>query len=113
MRIERRYTFNHLIQLLLKIFLEKCKAYWEAFFFGLPIIVLPSKDVEKLKVKTRNEGKYIQYNATELLDKAIKWLPDDAYWMLWIMNKDIYNREDWNYVFGLGHPKFRTDWKLK
>ena len=59
-------------------------------------------------MKTRGEGKHIQYNAREILNKVEKWLPDDAYCMLWIINKDLYHREDWNFVFGLGAIRFRT-----
>ena len=35
-------------------------------------------------------------------------MPSDAYAMICVLNKDIYNREDWNWVFGLGDLKGRT-----
>ena len=50
----------------------------------------------------------IQYHAPTILNKTIDLLPRDAYCMLSILMKDIYPKEEWNYVFGLANKKKRT-----
>jgi len=47
-----------------------------------------------------NCGK-IQYHAGEILAKAKKIAPKQAYCTICILNEDLYPWESWNFVFGL------------
>jgi len=83
------------------------KSICEAFYFGMKIEVLKTMDVKTLKVKERmNEG-HLQYNASQILDRMTPRVPSYAYCMICILNEDIYNKESWNYVFGLASTKNR------
>lgn len=89
-------------------FLQNCKDYCAAFYFVIPVEILANIDVSELSVKSRiNDGK-LQYNAKEILRKVKKKLPSDAYAMIWVLNKDIYSREAWNWVFGYADLKARV-----
>ena len=50
--------------------------------------------------KRKNRGK-VQYNAEEILEKAIDLIPEDGYCLLVVTMYDIYPEPGWNYVFGL------------
>ena len=40
--------------------------------------------------------------------KTEKLIPDDGYCMICILNQDIYNKDDWLFVFGVGGIRERT-----
>ncbi|CAI2372880.1 unnamed protein product [Moneuplotes crassus] len=90
-------------------FLATCQKYCEAYFYPLPVLVRAAKNIAKLKIKnrTREEG-FIQYDAREILRRAQKWIPADAYCMICILNSDLYPRDSWNFVFGLASLRDRT-----
>lgn len=90
------------------LFLENCRLYCSAFFYGLPVKVLDNIDIKKIEVKSRGSKGTIQYNAREILKKAKKRIPSDAYGLICVLNKDIYSREEWNYVFGYADLKSRV-----
>ena len=89
-------------------FLEKCKEFCEAFYYGLPVKILKNIDISELNVKTRGKGKSIQYHALQILRNAKRLVPKDAYGMICILNKDLYHREDWNFVYGYADFKSRV-----
>ncbi|CAI2374251.1 unnamed protein product [Moneuplotes crassus] len=88
-------------------FLENCRKYCEAFYFGLPVKILDNIDVKELNVKSRGKSDSIQYSAKQILTKAKRKIPKDAYAMICVLNKDIYSREDWNFVFGYASLRAR------
>ena len=61
-----------------------------------------------MKITNRDRGTFIQYLASEILDEAIKWIPDDAYCMICVTNYDLYPKKEWNFVYGLAYLKHRT-----
>lgn len=63
-------------------FLAKCKLFCEAYYHGLPVEVLKHRNIKKLRVKSRGEGKHIQYLARDILSESRNWIPDDAYCMI-------------------------------
>ena len=88
--------------------LESCKLYCEAYYHGLSVKIRKHKDLTKMKIKNRHEGKYKQYLAGEILSESRKWIPNDAYCMICVTNYDLYPKESWNFVFGLASLKDRT-----
>lgn len=96
--------------------LEKLQKYWSAFFWGMEVKIMdvsvdiPS-NVEELGINSRirKDTKKIQYLATDLLDLLMHhYLPDDAYWVIGIINKDLYPKPNWTFVFGCSRIKKRT-----
>lgn len=83
--------------------LELTRQYTE-IFFQLKTELLPSisdaKIPETAKRKTDNNG--VQLLAPFIIDSMLKKnIPDSAIAVLAISEKDLYPKEDWNYVFGL------------
>ena len=64
---------------------------------------LPSH-AKKLNIETRTRedtGK-LQINATNILDLLEEsFVPKDAYCMIGLLNKDLFPRKGWNFVFGI------------
>lgn len=91
-------------------FLEKCYKFSMAFFYGMPVKILPVTDISKLKVANRiNEGtKKIQYHAGDLLKIMQGHIPKDSYAMLCIIKDDLYPRDSWNFVYGMASITGRT-----
>ena len=73
-------------------------------------IDIPSVAKEKkISSRIRKETKKIQYLATDILNIINdKYLPDDAYWAIGIINKDLFPRPGWNFIFGCSRLKKRT-----
>ena len=59
-------------------------------------------------MKHRVNGGKKQWHAGQMLGKLKRWLPKDAYCMIGVLREDIYNKESWNYVFGLASLASRT-----
>ncbi|CAI2374910.1 unnamed protein product [Moneuplotes crassus] len=70
-------------------FLMNCQKYCEAYFYSLPVVLLP-------------------YLSHDVLKQAKKWVPKDAYCMICILNTDLYSKNSDNFVFGSASRKNRT-----
>ncbi|EAS03423.1 peptidase family M54 protein (macronuclear) [Tetrahymena thermophila SB210] len=98
---KRKIYIQPLEQDINKEFVDKLKIFASAFFFGIKVDFLPLLEVEKLGVKTRiNENKK-QFYAPKILELLKESKPKDAYCIIGICMTDIYNKESWNFVFGL------------
>jgi archaemetzincin len=62
---------------------------------------------KELKVPNRINY-YKQYNASEAIKELNKNLPKDCFLMIGLTTMDIYNREEWNFVYGLANPMEST-----
>lgn len=82
-------------------FTKSLELFAGSFFTGLGVKFMQQPDLQAWGIKSRLNCGIKQYNATCILNqlKAIK--PKDAYCMIAILMTDIYNKESWNYVFGL------------
>ena len=96
--------------------LVKLQKYWEAFFFGVEVKIMESRiDIpsvakeKKIANRIRKDTNKIQYLAPDILNLINdEFLPDDAYWAIGIINKDLYPRPGWNFIFGWSRLKKRT-----
>ncbi|CAI2362309.1 unnamed protein product [Moneuplotes crassus] len=96
--------------------LEKLQMYCSAFFEGLTVKIMEEKidvpsNVDQLGItsRIRKDTKKIQYLATDLLDLLMnEHLPDDAYCVIGIINKDLYPKPNWTFVFGCSRIRKRT-----
>lgn len=92
-----------------KGFLDSCQKLCSAFYYPLKVKVIQKSNLTTLSVATRinDDTEKIQYNASQILKKMSKEVPADGYAMICILFDDIYNRDSWNYVFGLADLKAR------
>lgn len=96
--------------------LELLKLYWAAFFHKIEIKIFDftvdlTNDDNTYNITTRisKETQKIQYLATDILDLIQeKYLPNDAYCVIGIINQDLYPKPGWNFVFGCSRLKRRT-----
>jgi len=93
-----------------KNFLESCQRLCAAFYHPVKVKIMEDVKLTDLKVATRinDYTQKIQYNALQVLKLMPKYLPEDAYAMICILLDDIYNRDSWNYVFGVADLKTRV-----
>ena len=92
-------------------FLSKLTQYLTAFYFGMKVKMQPPINIKKLKKinhRINDLTGEIQYNGTQILLHAKKLLPSNAYAMLCLTQFDIFNKEEWNYVFGLADLTGKT-----
>jgi len=96
--------------------LIKLQKYWSAFFYGMEVKIIDKRIdipslVEDLGIswRIRKDTGKIQYLATDLLDLLMnEYLAKDAYWVIGIINKDLYPKPSWTFVFGCSRIKRRT-----
>lgn len=97
-------------------YLRKLQEYWAAFYYGVEVKILehqidvPSIIEEKhIKSRIRKDTGKVQYLATDLLDIiSEEYLPEDGYCSIGIINKDLYPKPGWSFVFGCSRLKRRT-----
>jgi archaemetzincin len=71
-------------------------------FFDLPVVVLDADELDALDVSSRDFKGHQQFDARALLDALADRLPDDAYSMTALVNRDLFVRPDQEYAFGFG-----------
>ena len=86
-------------------FLDNCVLYCQSFFHPLKIKLVKLSNLKSLNIESRiNEyTNKIQYNATQIISKMAKYVPNDAHCVLSILLDDLYPKPDWNFVFGLAN----------
>ena len=89
-------------------FLERLRAYCQAFFFGVKIVKLKAIDVENKGVSCRTNNDKKQFNAKDVLKCLEKVLPKDAFCMIGVCMTDLFHKEEWNFIFGLASLKERV-----
>jgi archaemetzincin len=90
--------------------------YWSAFFGNMEVkimdktIDIPSNaDNLRITSRIRKDTGKIQYLASDLMDIIqARYLPKDAYWVIGILNKDLYPKPNWSFVFGCSRIRKRT-----
>ena len=96
--------------------LDRLKDYCGIFFNQIEVKIMGEdldiprqKDEYPVTSRTSRETKKIQLLATDILDLIeSKFLPDDAYCVIGIINQDLYPKPGWNFVFGCSRLKRRT-----
>ncbi len=83
--------------------LDNCILYCQSFFYPLQIKLAKISNLQSLNIKSRinQYTNKIQYNASQILSKMAKYVPNDAHCVLSILLDDLYPQPDWNFVFGL------------
>lgn len=77
-------------------------------FFGLPVVVLPTRPLHAIDVPTRIQGDHRQLHAGAVLDELQTELPSNAYCLIAVTLEDLYPGDDFNYVFGLARLTARV-----
>ncbi|CAI2372893.1 unnamed protein product [Moneuplotes crassus] len=92
-----------------KEFLSTCQKYCLAYFYPLPVVISKFRDITKSKIRNRKclQG-FVQYHSGDIMKRAKKWIPDDAYCMICILNMDLYPQDSWNFVYGQAYLWERT-----
>lgn len=75
--------------------------YLEAYF-GLPVTVMDPRPLEPLEVPYRERNGHDQLDARALLSAVAPLLPDDAYSMTVLINRDLFVSAEQHYAFGYG-----------
>lgn len=97
-------------------YLIKLQKYWAAFFDTLEVKIMDdsidvpsSADELSITSRIRKDTGKIQYLASDLMDIIERdYLPNDAYWVIGILNKDLYPKPNWSFVFGCSRIRKRT-----
>ena len=71
-------------------------------FFGMPVTLMDPGDLEALHVPTRERNGHQQFDARELLNAVAARIPDDAYSMTALVNRDLFVFQEQEYAFGYG-----------
>lgn len=77
----------------------------EAYYPGIKVSLMDKNhSFEDLKVHSRQNGEYLQYNASQTVDALGKIIPKKrGLLVVGMTSYDIYPREDWNFVYGLAN----------
>lgn len=77
--------------------------YCSAFFLGMTVAVLPSRNLFELGIENRmNEG-CLQFHAGKIIENLK--IPKGGYCLIAVTMVDLYPRVSWNFVFGLASGK--------
>ena len=103
MSINRNIIYINPLQEMPQQFLDNLLLYCQSFFYQMKVKLTNIVSLESLKVRSRinKESKKIQYNASQINSKSVKYLPNDAHCLISILLDDLYPESSWNYVFGL------------
>ncbi|MBF0502659.1 MAG: hypothetical protein HQM09_21165 [Candidatus Riflebacteria bacterium] len=82
--------------------LEALRAWTEAWFM-LPAKLLPPLDVTSASLTNRINGSATQYLTRDIVDQAVRGMPQDGYLLLVVTMHDLYPDSGWNFVFGEAH----------
>lgn len=89
--------------------LQATKAYVEIFFQRKAVLLTPVSDSAATRIASRKFEGHVQLLAPYLLDSMlIAKRPGDGLAMMALSAKDLYPKDDWNYVFGLGSYRKRV-----
>lgn len=77
-------------------------------FYGLPVVVMPTRPLSELEVPTRDHDPAPQLDATAVLDVLQQEIPRDAYCLIAVTLEDLYPGADHNYVFGMARLHSRV-----
>lgn len=85
-------------------------AEFASYFFAMPVKLLAMSDafVDKVNHRTNEYTGQLQVNASQILKNLTKALPPDSFCTGAITLCDLYPRDSWNFVFGLGSIKERA-----
>ena len=103
--LTRKKIYINPLQKMSDTFLKNCILYCQNFFYPLEIKLLNICDINKLNIESRiNEyTDTIQYNASDINSKMVKYVPNDAHCLVNILMDDLYPKKEWNFVFGLAN----------
>lgn len=93
-------------------FMEKLKKFCEKFYPS-PVKVeifkkIPISSLGKVDSRKNPHSGQFQYNASHILRELQRKVPKHVYCMMGVLNTDIYNKDEWNFVFGLASTIHRT-----
>ena len=103
MSINRNIIYINPLQEMPQEFLDSLLLYCQSFFYPMNVKLINMVSLQSLKVKSRinQYSKKIQYNASQINSKTVKYLPNDTHCMISILIDDLYPESSWNFVFGL------------
>ena len=103
--LTRKKIYINPLQTMSDTFVNNCILYCQNFFYPLEIKLLKICDINKLNIESRINGytNKIQYNASDINSKMVKYVPNDAHCLVNILMDDLYPRKEWNFVFGLAN----------
>ncbi|MEX1368620.1 MAG: archaemetzincin [Nannocystaceae bacterium] len=76
-------------------------------YFGLPVDIVTPIPLEPLELPTRDHHGHRQYDAPALVDAITPALPEHAYAMVVLLNRDLYFMPQQAYGFGYGTHRDR------
>ena len=103
MSVNRNIIYINPLQEMPQQFLDNLLLYCQSFFYPMKVKLINIVSLQSLKVKSRinKYSKKIQYNASQINSKTVKYVPNDAHCMVSILLDDLYPESSWNFVFGL------------
>ena len=103
MSVNRNIIYINPLQEMPQQFLDNLLLYCQSFFYPMKVKLINIVSLQSLKVKSRinKYSKKIQYNASQINSKTVKYVPNDAHCMISILLDDLYPESSWNFVFGL------------
>ena len=93
---EKRVIYIYPLELDIKTdFLKMLKKFLSAYYLGVTFKIKKAIDITKRDLITRESvvTKKIQYNGPSIMNVVQKDLPNDAYGMMCVLFKDIYNKD--------------------
>lgn len=110
MSVNRNIIYINPLQEMPQQFLDNLLLYCQSFFYPMKVKLINIVSLQSLKVKSRinKYSKKIQYNASQINSKTVKYVPNDAHCMVSILLDDLYPESSWNFVFGLATIKDRV-----
>ncbi len=83
--------------------------YMEAYFHPMTAKLAPALGVAKNgPVKSRMNGGNLQWNCVDVLNHLQRRVPRDAYILMDVAMTDLYQNQEWNFVFGMARIKNRV-----
>lgn len=76
-------------------------------YFGLPVDVVTPMPLEPLPLPTRERSGRLQYDAPALVDAFTPALPEHAYSMVVLLNRDLFFMPEQSFGFGYGTHRDR------
>ena len=103
MAINRNIIYINPLQEMPKQFLNNLLLYCQSFFYPMQVKLINLVSLQSIKIKSRinQYSKKIQYHAGQIISKTVKYVPNDAHCLIFILLDDLYPESSWNYVFGL------------
>ena len=110
MSVNRNIIYINPLQEMPQQFLDNLLLYCQSFFYPMKVKLINIVSLQSLKVKStiNKYSKKIQYNASQINSKTVKYVPNDAHCMVSILLDDLYPESSWNFVFGLATIKDRV-----